>query len=745
VTVIIRSVKSSVDICNISRSAKLRRTMAKRPMDTSNESYSAFRDFLLDHADLLRDVLSQSHKEETLTVSDEANLVGSSVSALCDHCITVFERLTMKSSIRAEVLSFLRNVNKFKTMVSQYVQSVHDQAANTLVIELVVDASCRVQGTVLSTNGSVTTIPPLDSYLCRFHVVIDCTTFAGDYRVNILGSFLNYCIDETLNKRLKAQYEMNFLNHKQGLDYMNLSTDRKANDHMQKRVAVYDAGKYRTSQYTYVKRTSKKEDTKKILFNALRTNVLFSSYTDYEQKRIVDAFEKVDIVAGETVIRQGERGDHFYVVESGRLQLYIENSDGEQILSSHNIDAGSSFGEIALLYDIPRTATVAAVENSVLWRVDRHTYRYVVSSSEKQSMEENMSFLSEVQVRGKKFKDMLHGNDLNLLVTAVEQEEYPPGDIIIRQDQPGDYFYIIKSGDVGVCKVEKTPGCDSPVQKALMLSGSTDSVEGMTGAADSACSSTVGGNEFSANSFGLGPQIAVLHAGDYFGERALLGEDVRQASCVALSKVTCLSLSREMFVKLVGCWQDLELDAAPSAPSAMFRRVLDADDQNTDGAAVSNDFTYAPMPVNGEACLGMPLPPSHSTNTATLSAPTTPIRGTVSSGANSKPSSGNLDNEAPSALYSFVFHTNNANNVSTTNANRGRTVSGTSDENEHRSYNEGITAMNDMEQLFTLGTGAFGRVRLARSKQGKYVVIKIQGKKVCRSLLCNLSIMWWIF
>jgi cAMP-dependent protein kinase regulator len=766
--------------------------MAKRQADSSNESYHAFRDFLLDHADLVRDVLLQSHQVRTNTISNETNLIGSSVSALCDHCTCVFEELIeMKTSIRVEVLSFLRNVNKFKVVLTQFVQSIHDQEAahNSLIVEVNVDESCHVHGEVISAEAGLHRITELGNSLCKFHIHIQCHNFAGDYTVKVDGCYLSYDIDDTINKKLKGQYELNFLHQRDSVDNLSLSTDRKVNEHMPKRVAVYDAVKYRRSQYTNVKRGSKKDSTKKILMSALRTNVLFSSYTEYEQKRIVDAFDQVEVKAGEVVIRQGERGDHFYVVESGRLQLFIENSDGEQILSTHNIDAGSSFGEIALLYDIPRTATVTAFEDSILWRVDRHTYRYVVSSTEKQSMEENMLFLEEVQIMGKKFKDMLNDNDLNLLVTAVEQEDFAPGEIIIRQDQPGDYFYIIKSGDVGVCKVEKIPGCDTPVLKALLLSSSTDSIDQLV---SNNSISTVNGSLFNTRSLGLGPQIAVLHAGSYFGERALLSEDVRQASCVALNSVSCLSLSREMFTKLVGTWHDLEVEAAPSAPTPMFKRVSSAMSapsgaESVDGCA-DNRMTADPglvnsiddmdgngngsgngvAPVQASASLARASSQQSQASTGsslTGSGPSTPVRASsvvsnlgsqnplvdpTALPSNTEPlgkrtSSRSSELEVTSGLAAFVF----SNNSTST---RGRSVSdftnatvGSSsgseagDSGQHSDHD--IGSLNDIEQLFTLGTGAFGRVRLAKNNAtGRFVVVKIQGKKAIQDQAMEAAI-----
>ncbi len=55
---------------------------------------------------------------------------------------------------------------------------------------------------------------------------------------------------------------------------------------------------------------------------------------------------------GETIIQQGEEGDNFYVIDSGSVDVYVNN---DYVLS---IKEGGSFGELALIYGTPRAATV---------------------------------------------------------------------------------------------------------------------------------------------------------------------------------------------------------------------------------------------------------------------------------------------------------------------------------------------------------------------------------------------------
>jgi MFS family permease len=82
---------------------------------------------------------------------------------------------------------------------------------------------------------------------------------------------------------------------------------------------------------------------------------------------------RVAVPAGETVVREGDIGDRFYVIESGALAATFEGRP----LST--MGPGECFGEIALLRDVPRTATVTAIEDSVLQAVERDDFLAAMS------------------------------------------------------------------------------------------------------------------------------------------------------------------------------------------------------------------------------------------------------------------------------------------------------------------------------------------------------------------------------
>jgi hypothetical protein len=81
-------------------------------------------------------------------------------------------------------------------------------------------------------------------------------------------------------------------------------------------------------------------------------------------EHLAGSLTAVDLHAGQAVFRQGDVGDRFYVIDRGEVEV----KDGDTLLRT--LGPGESFGEIALIRDVPRTATVAAISDAALVALD---------------------------------------------------------------------------------------------------------------------------------------------------------------------------------------------------------------------------------------------------------------------------------------------------------------------------------------------------------------------------------------
>jgi len=90
----------------------------------------------------------------------------------------------------------------------------------------------------------------------------------------------------------------------------------------------------------------------------------FASLDDAVRRELARGLEPVHVAAGGVVFRQGDAGDGLFLVASGRLRVTVATEGTERVL--HDLGRGSVVGEIALLTDRPRTATVHAVRDSDL-------------------------------------------------------------------------------------------------------------------------------------------------------------------------------------------------------------------------------------------------------------------------------------------------------------------------------------------------------------------------------------------
>jgi len=101
---------------------------------------------------------------------------------------------------------------------------------------------------------------------------------------------------------------------------------------------------------------------------ALMRVPFFAPLSGQALERLAAALIPVSVRAGSSIIVQGQLGDRFYIIGSGEVQVDV---DGTPV---RTLGPGDSFGEIALLHDIPRTASVSALMPVELLALDRHHF-----------------------------------------------------------------------------------------------------------------------------------------------------------------------------------------------------------------------------------------------------------------------------------------------------------------------------------------------------------------------------------
>ncbi|KAH8059259.1 3'(2'),5'-bisphosphate nucleotidase [Aureococcus anophagefferens] len=171
-----------------------------------------------------------------------------------------------------------------------------------------------------------------------------------------------------------------------------------------------------------------------------------------ETDELVGQFEQVSYGASKQIITQGETGDTFYVIESGICDAFIKGTS-KAVASPAR---GMGFGELALMYNTPRAASITARTDVVLWKIERQEYRLVLASHAQKRSKEYKELLSEVvlqnegKTKKKLLKDCITDSQMTKLADAMDEDNVAAGHNIICEGDEGHTFFIIADGEVVV-------------------------------------------------------------------------------------------------------------------------------------------------------------------------------------------------------------------------------------------------------------------------------------------------------
>ena len=127
---------------------------------------------------------------------------------------------------------------------------------------------------------------------------------------------------------------------------------------------------------------------------------MFEALNPKDRKSIIDAIVPVSKSKGDVIIKQGDEGDSFYVLENGALNCskFINPTDAQETFLKEYAP-GESFGELALLYNAPRAATIIVKSNSAeLWSLDRNTFNHILKTAVQKKREKYDNFMEKVDI-----------------------------------------------------------------------------------------------------------------------------------------------------------------------------------------------------------------------------------------------------------------------------------------------------------------------------------------------------------
>jgi cGMP-dependent protein kinase len=164
---------------------------------------------------------------------------------------------------------------------------------------------------------------------------------------------------------------------------------------------------------------------------------LQSNSTDKNQKLdvVIRSMEREEIDENVRLITEGESGDRLYVVDSGELEVTI-NGEVIRTLRRSNI-----VGELSLLYDAPRTATVRSITKVVVWSLKRDVFKRIQAMSASAAYNERARWLINCPELA-----VLSAIDLSRLVGTLKMQQFDEGDYIYKEGDLTDTCVLIEKG-----------------------------------------------------------------------------------------------------------------------------------------------------------------------------------------------------------------------------------------------------------------------------------------------------------
>nr|XP_023861501.1 cAMP-dependent protein kinase type II-alpha regulatory subunit isoform X1 [Salvelinus alpinus] len=248
------------------------------------------------------------------------------------------------------------------------------------------------------------------------------------------------------------------------------------------------------------------------LQDACKDILLFKTLEQEQISEVLDAMFELRVQPQEHVIDQGDDGDNFYVIERGIYDIVVLIDGVGKCVGQY--DNKGSFGELALMYNTPRAATIIATQEGALWGLDRATFRRLIVKNNAKKRRLYEQFVESVPLL-----KSLELSERMKIVDVLGMKTFSDEERIIMQGDRADCFYIVESGDVKIMMKSK-----------MTKVNQEDNVE---------------------------VEITRCSRGQYFGELALVTNKPRAASAYAVGEVKCLVIDIQAFERLLGSCKEI--------------------------------------------------------------------------------------------------------------------------------------------------------------------------------------------
>jgi cAMP-dependent protein kinase regulator len=186
----------------------------------------------------------------------------------------------------------------------------------------------------------------------------------------------------------------------------------------------------------------KDEETVNFLNSILVSEIPFE-LLNYEQKmKLIGSAVPSEVKAGTVIIEEGGYGSQMYIVESGEFEVVRDSRLLKRLVR------GSFFGEIALLHNIPRTATVRAVRDSKIWAIEQKSFAGIKMI--------DRIFNKKIILDGLKSQrifPLVREEDYEIIIDALSFVFYKAGKSVEVRDN--EFFMVLYDGEIETSDIRR--------------------------------------------------------------------------------------------------------------------------------------------------------------------------------------------------------------------------------------------------------------------------------------------------